>query len=255
MSLAQDGNIIETICNELHFNSIDELTQLDEICLVCLTEKFRQMEHCQKCNRCIKHFHTHSSLFDVCFGDANVRPFVLYHVLSLALCTLYLKTLASAYWPEPDFTSEFLLGRILLTHWNMPLITLAVFLLLQAFTVNVLEQCLLAFSAFGRGMTLNEFTHVETYKYLFAPVSVKKSFDAVKVKNEHKTVPLIRFFLNPFAFFCCSCRQKPLLSQRQQVVDDEHVISKSQFAATAGMRRNGSMRYSLLSKDHAGSGQ
>ena len=55
-----------------------ELTQLDEMCLICLTDKFRHYEHCAKCNRCVKGWHFHSNFFNTCFGERNMKAYVIY---------------------------------------------------------------------------------------------------------------------------------------------------------------------------------
>ena len=71
---------------------------MDEVCLVCLTEKYMHLEHCKKTNRCIRHFHLHSKMFNTSFGDSNIRPFLLYHILSLLLCCLYIHYIGYVHW-------------------------------------------------------------------------------------------------------------------------------------------------------------
>ena len=71
----------------------------------------------------------------------------------------------------------------MLTHWDMSFGTFIVFIALEFYTVYFVEKFLQAFSALGREMTINEFSHTEASKYLFSPVSVKKRFDESKVKN------------------------------------------------------------------------
>ena len=74
-------------------------------------------------------------------------------------------------------------------HWNMPIVTLFVFISLELYTVEFIEKNLHAFSALSHEMTLNEFSHTESYKYLFNPVLVKKNFDQSKVKNDYNLKP------------------------------------------------------------------
>ena len=175
LTLVQEGNVIRNICQEMDSNSLDESTQVDEICLVCLTEKLMHLEHCKKCNKCIRHFHVHSSFFNTCFGDSNIRPYLLFQFLSLVLCCIYIHLIGRFNWLEAS--SEFFVGKLMQTYWNMSFTTLIVFIALQYYTLHFLEKCLKTVSALSRGMTLNEFSNPELYKYLYSPVSVKKRFD------------------------------------------------------------------------------
>jgi len=63
---------------------------MDELCLECLTIKFVHLEHCKRCGQCVRHFHAHSKTYNKCFGDANIRPYVLHLLLSLVLGCLYI---------------------------------------------------------------------------------------------------------------------------------------------------------------------
>ena len=124
-------------------------------------------------------------------------------------------------------------------HWDMPFATLLVMVFLEFYTLDFLQKCLLAISALGRGMTLNEFSHTEQYRYLFEPVSIKKNFDESKVKHDYERVPFSRTLLNPFKFFF-DCSRKPLKSRR---------LTQTEAAEVADPPRGGLTRYSLLSKD------
>lgn len=108
ISIIQSGNVIQKICSEMDSPSEDDVTQLDELCLVCLTEKFLHMEHCKKCNRCVRHFHLHCDFFNKCFGDANVRPYIFFHFISIKLCFVYIYHIGRFYFALT--TSEFLMG-------------------------------------------------------------------------------------------------------------------------------------------------
>ena len=63
-----------------------------------------------------------------------------------------------------------------------------------------------AFSALGLNMTLNEYTHVEQYKYLYDIEGVKKGFDDCLLRHGHKPVSTLSFLVNPFIFFF-SCKR------------------------------------------------
>ena len=191
--------------------SSDELTSLDELCMICLTEKYVHLEHCNECHKCVRHFHQHSNFFNKCFGDSNIRPFILFHFLSLLQCILYLYLIGRAHWT--DSASEFLIGKLMLTHSMMSSKVLVSFLILEAYAIYILDQCLVAFNALGNGLTINEYTNAKDYKYLFTLDKVKKSFDDYTVRHAHNKVSLGRFLVNPFLFFC-ACSRKPLRQQR-----------------------------------------
>ena len=46
MSLQQDGNVVRKICHEMNSEKLEDVTQMDKACLVCLTEKSPHLEHC-----------------------------------------------------------------------------------------------------------------------------------------------------------------------------------------------------------------
>ena len=84
VNLANSGNVVTKICQEMEApGTEEELTPLDEVCLVCLTEKYMHLEHCSATNRCVRNFHVHSDFFNKSFGDANIRPFMLFYMISL----------------------------------------------------------------------------------------------------------------------------------------------------------------------------
>mmetsp|Transcript_10701 Transcript_10701/g.14399 ORF Transcript_10701/g.14399 Transcript_10701/m.14399 type:complete len:213 (+) Transcript_10701:243-881(+) len=84
VNLVQSGNIVTKLCHEMDAPvPDDDLTPLDSLCLVCLNDKYVHLEHCKACNKCIRHFHLHSNFFNKCFGDANIRPYLLFYLMSL----------------------------------------------------------------------------------------------------------------------------------------------------------------------------
>lgn len=60
MSLDHSQNALSLLCQQMDSKDAADLTQLDEMCLVCLTIKFRHHEHCSFCKRCVKGWHFHS---------------------------------------------------------------------------------------------------------------------------------------------------------------------------------------------------
>ena len=75
-TLADSDNVISVVCKEFEQKSAQKLTQLDEMCLTCLSPKYIHVEHCVKCNRCVKNFHMHSRYYNKCFGENNIRLYV-----------------------------------------------------------------------------------------------------------------------------------------------------------------------------------
>lgn len=185
----------------------DEVTKLEEICLVCLTEKYVHLEHCKECHKCIRHFHMHSKFFNACFGDANIRPYFLFQFLSLTLCFLYIYLIGRAHWTES--TSKFFLGKLMLTHYMMSNKVLTAFLILEVYTVYLLDRFLLTWSALGHNMTINEFSHAQNYRYLFEVELVKLTQEEKTFKYAHKSVSFCRFMTAPLLFFF-ACSRKPL---------------------------------------------
>ena len=125
-------------------------------------------------------------------------------------------------------------------HWNMSFGTLFVFFALELYTIYYLEKCLHAFSALSYNMTLNEFSHTDSYAYLFNRVRVKKNFDESKIKNDYNQVSFARSVLNPFSFFF-DCSRKSLIPRRETLAQPIQTM--------VAPARGGATRYSLLSKD------
>ena len=84
-----------------------------------------------------------------------MRPYVLYNLLSLVLCVIYIYYIGKAHWSQN--ASEFLIGKLMLTHSMMTSKVLTAFVMLEVYTCHLLDRCLLAWSALGRRMTINEF--------------------------------------------------------------------------------------------------
>lgn len=204
--LSHTSNVIHKICQELDSPNQEDMTSLDVVCFNCLIEKQAHSEHCQACNKCVRHFHLHCNFFNKCFGDANIRPYLLFKFLTLFQCLFYIYLIGRAYWAEN--ASDFFFGKVMLTHSMMDAKVLVTFLMIEVYTVHVFDQCLTAFNALGLSMTINEYLNVHDYRYLFSVDSVRKSFDEHFYKLVHQPVPLWRFLSNP-VFFFCGCRRKP----------------------------------------------
>ena len=129
LSLTSPGNVISRLSQEMDApTSEDELTPLDELCLICLTEKYVHLEHCKVCNKCVKHFHLHSRFFNKCFGDANIRPYLLFYSLSFVSTILYLYLMGKYYWEAASTSSDSVMGKFMLMHTEMDLSTLSFYI-------------------------------------------------------------------------------------------------------------------------------
>ena len=100
LRLNQEENVVNKICQEMDSHTSQNLTQLDELCLECLTEKYVHLEHCKSCNKCIRNFHLHSKIFNKCFGDRNVRGYILHQFFSFALSLVLIYLIGSTYWKD-----------------------------------------------------------------------------------------------------------------------------------------------------------
>ena len=78
-------------------SSVKELTQLEDICVECLTVKHAGLEHCKSSNKCVRNFHLHSKFFNKTFGDRNIRCYVLYQFFTLVYTTILLYLIWSKY--------------------------------------------------------------------------------------------------------------------------------------------------------------
>ena len=214
MTLRSKSNLIKTICLQMDSATDEDLTPIENFCLVCLRKKDDHVEHCNKCDQCIRNFHLHSTFYNKCFGDGNIRPFIWFHILTLMLCCLYIQMIGRAYWT--DTVSEFLIGKLILTHQMMSSKELTAFIMLEFYTLYMFERCLLFLSAVCRGLTINEFAHPETYKYLFYAERVQKGFDDCTVRNVHRRVSFLRStFINPLLFFS-PCRRGQEQSNKEE---------------------------------------
>ena len=84
--------------------------------------------------------------------------------------------------------------------------------MLEIYTAAVLDRCLVAWCALGRGMTLNEFENAQNYRYLYSVEAVRKNFEETNHQNTHKEVSLMYSLYAPILFFF-SCKKEPLYRQ------------------------------------------
>ena len=80
LDLQRDGNFIQVLCQEMDGpSSAEDLTQLSEACLVTLhLKRAGELEYCSKSYKCVKQFHLYSTFYNKSYGDANVRPYLIY---------------------------------------------------------------------------------------------------------------------------------------------------------------------------------
>ena len=148
-----------------------ELTQLEDICIECLTVKHANLEHCNSCNKCVRNFHFHSKTFNKCFGDRNIRCYILYQFFTVIYTFVLLYLVWSKYWKE--CTVEYSILKPIQIHQLMPYGVLIPAAVLEFYTLHMLDNCIHAMSSILANMTLNQYSNVQNYKYLFEPQLVK----------------------------------------------------------------------------------
>ena len=72
-----------------------------------------------------------------------------------------------------DSASDFLIGRLILTHQMMSTKVFTAFVILEFYTLRLLDRSLLALSAIANRMTINEYRHIQDYSYLTTVERVK----------------------------------------------------------------------------------
>ena len=164
----------------------NELSPIDELCFICLTEKYMHLEHCKVCNKCVKNFHFHSKYFNTCFGDANIRPYILFLLLSLASSVIYLIFMGKYYWRAAAEKSDISLGRFMVMHSEMDIWTLLAYIQIELYFLVLLDRCVTVINALGRNLTTNEYMKAGEYRYLFKADVITKRNDGKAIKNVHK---------------------------------------------------------------------
>jgi hypothetical protein len=125
------------------------------------------VEHCKECGRCVKHFHMHSKYYNKCFGENNIRSYVVFLLLQLALSVLFVYSLAMRGWPKTKSSSSTI--KFVEMHVFAPngWIDTAGLVFTEFMGLNLLMSLMQALSAICRGMTINEMENCWNYKYLY----------------------------------------------------------------------------------------
>ena len=92
----------------------------------------------------------------------------------------------------------------------MPTKVIVTYIMLELYIVSLIDWLVVAFNAFGNGMTIQEYTHAQDYKYLYEIKRVRKRFDDQVLKNGHKRVTCCQFLTKPFVFLFSCSRQAPV---------------------------------------------
>ena len=152
----------------------------------------------------------HSTFFNKSFGDSNIRPFFWFNVISLAVCCIYFYLIGRQYWT--DSASEFFVGKIMLIHSMMSNKVFTAFLILEFYTLYLLQFCLAMITAIFCGMTLNEYMNVQNYPYLYTVEKVRLLEDNKDSKKRivyyHKRVNMCLAIYNLVVFFCCGNKKR-----------------------------------------------
>ena len=74
--------------------------------------------------------------------------------------------------------------------------------LLEFYTLHILGDCIHALSAIYANMTLNQYSNVQQYKYLFERQLVRGRVRGGAMRTFHKEVSCFHAVLNLIVFFC-----------------------------------------------------
>jgi len=202
-TLADNDNVITTLCKEFETRSAKGLTQLDELCLDCLCVKFMHVEHCKKCGRCVKHFHMHSRYYNKCIGEDNIRPYVLFIINTIVLSILFVWSLLHRAWQSKELKASNGFFRFLEMHVRDGYFDLACLILAELYVIKMIDTCITILSAISRGMTINEMQNTWNYKYLFEARRGRSQF-STGTYYYYKNVTFCKQVCNLIKFFC-SC--------------------------------------------------
>ena len=69
------------ICENAYKNNVLDLPGTGEDCPRCLIKKNRNIQHCNKCDACVKDYYFHSNLLGICISNDNVFHYSLLNIL------------------------------------------------------------------------------------------------------------------------------------------------------------------------------
>ena len=76
-SFEKKSDSILGICEIAYKNNILDLPGISEDCPRCLIKKRRNIQHCNRCDCCVKNFYFHSNLLGICINDQNALNYSL----------------------------------------------------------------------------------------------------------------------------------------------------------------------------------
>ena len=81
VSYDKKNDSILGICENAYKNNILELPGIGEDCPRCLIKKNRTVQHCNRCDCCVKDFFFHSNLFGICINNDSVFSYSLLNLI------------------------------------------------------------------------------------------------------------------------------------------------------------------------------
>jgi hypothetical protein len=69
------------ICQNAYINNILELPATSEDCPRCLIKKNKNVQHCNRCDRCVNDFYFHSNLLGICINSENALYYSLLNII------------------------------------------------------------------------------------------------------------------------------------------------------------------------------
>lgn len=172
----------------------------DEICEVCLIKQDRLTNHCNICNKCVKNFHFHSKILNVCFDKNNIKSYVqfLSAVFTLLNFFIFLRfyrisidVLGDNYYLFFPKENGFFANFLKFVYYENPFTTIIIFLFL---IVSILLTCRLISIVICIGFNESYYNAFRTHKRISGEMQKRgESFHSIPKMN---TVALKDFYSN-----------------------------------------------------------
>ena len=81
MSYDKKSESILGICENAYKNNILEMPGVGEDCPRCLIKKSRNVQHCNRCDCCVKDFYFHSNMLGICINNDNAFNFSVLNII------------------------------------------------------------------------------------------------------------------------------------------------------------------------------
>ena len=81
MSYDKKSESVLGICENAYKNNILEMPGMGEDCPRCLIKKSRNIQHCNRCDCCVKDFYFHSNLLGICINNDNAFNYSVLNII------------------------------------------------------------------------------------------------------------------------------------------------------------------------------